>query len=94
MGNGKAAMQAFLSFPNLKRVVGVELVTARFEAGAAALRALHKLLSGSSVTEQNKPVRSITLTTKDKRSIEFRHDNVYNVWRPALIGRLTASLHV
>ncbi len=79
------AIQAFLAYPNLKKVIGVELVTARFENGVAALQCLHKLVADSTLTET---LKAVTLTTKTGRSIEFRHDNLLNVRQIALRAAL------
>lgn len=40
MGSGKVAMQAFLEFPQLVHVVGIELAHARFDIAAGAIRKL------------------------------------------------------
>jgi hypothetical protein len=50
MGLGKLAMQAFLEFPNLKKVIGVELAHTRAEKAKSALAQLAKMQPRSGVT--------------------------------------------
>lgn len=71
---------AFLQFPNLRRVVGVELAFSRFSLGEEALLTLaHKFPHDFVVAEwaQGESIR--LATTLDKRELEFRRGNMLDV---------------
>ncbi|KAJ8605221.1 hypothetical protein CTAYLR_000465, partial [Chrysophaeum taylorii] len=82
MGTGKVAMQAFLQFPNLRRVYGVELSSARFKVAEEAL-----LILASSATSSHEPnvrvqshVKGESLTvvkTTTKQTLEIAHGNLF-----------------
>ncbi|CAM9659186.1 unnamed protein product, partial [Heterosigma akashiwo] len=57
MGLGKVAMQAFLQFPHLARVYGVELSKARYELAALALRRLVALFPEAYCIAEEEPGR-------------------------------------
>eukprot|EP00929_Paragymnodinium_shiwhaense_P067242 TRINITY_DN33858_c0_g1_i1.p1 TRINITY_DN33858_c0_g1~~TRINITY_DN33858_c0_g1_i1.p1 ORF type:complete len:352 (-),score=72.18 TRINITY_DN33858_c0_g1_i1:141-1196(-) len=73
MGSGKVAIQTFLQCPNVKRVLGIELVESRF---ALAEIALHKLVSNRPDDFEVKAVSSGKLLRveekKTSRLLEFR----------------------
>lgn len=77
-GRGKLAMQLFLTYRNLKKVVGVELGPGRAEVGLAALKILGQqkhfttTATGSSVTIVESDDQ------KQRRSLEFREGNLFH----------------
>lgn len=77
MGLGKCAVQAFLAFPNLMTMIGIELAPSRAKIGFAAVRGL------SAVFEKNKVPSKLTegahyckLRT-EKRVLELRCQNLF-----------------
>lgn len=82
MGTGKVAMQAFLQFPNLKRVYGVELSQARYKVAEEAMLALAN--GPSRHHEQNIKVtshvkgESVTLyKSTTKQTLHVAHGNLF-----------------
>jgi len=89
MGLGKLAMQAFLQFPNLEYVVGVELAYTRFEKAVTALEKLSKLKppttgitwrfktenGNAQLLEEISVYENGTPTKKSKYSVELKCSN-------------------
>ena len=74
-GTGKVALQAFLQFPNLKRVYGVELSLARFHVAERALLALAARDDCDAHVTRREPGSSIEVTTAD-RTLIVEHGNL------------------
>ena len=77
-GTGKVALQAFLQFPNLKRVYGVELSLARFHVAERALLALAARDDCDAHVTRREPGSSIEVTSAD-RTLIVEHGNL--AWR-------------
>lgn len=82
MGIGKFALQAFVQYPNLETVVGIELAYSRFVLGERAAMTLvnewpndYTLLSR--VPNQRIIVASNHPTTGAQRTLEFRRGNLF-----------------
>ena len=74
-GTGKVALQAFLQFPNLKRVYGVELSLARFHVAERALLALAARDDCDAHVTRREPGSSIEVTSND-RTLTIEHGNL------------------
>ena len=74
-GTGKVALQAFLQFPNLKRVYGVELSLARFHVAERALLALAARDDCDAHVTRREPGSSIEVTSAD-RTLIVEHGNL------------------
>ena len=74
-GTGKVALQAFLQFPNLKRVYGVELSLARFHVAERALLALAARDDCDAHVTRREPGSSIEVTSND-RTLIIEHGNL------------------
>jgi len=83
MGTGKVAMQAFLQFPNLKRVYGVELSRARYRLAEEAMLALASpstdgLEPNVRVTHHVKGERCVVVKTTTKQTLEVARGNLFS----------------
>ena len=74
-GTGKVALQAFLQFPNLKRVYGVELSLARFHVAERALLALAARDDCDAHVTRREPGSSIEVTSGDQ-TLTIQHGNL------------------
>ena len=79
MGTGKLALQAFLQFPNLGRVVGIELATSRFVLGEKALINLANKHPKDYVIVSHTASQEITVADLRRfdRRIQFRRENLF-----------------
>jgi len=82
MGTGKVAMQAFLQFPNLKRVYGVELSHARYKLAEESVLALASPATDSHepsirVTSHVRGQSLIVTKTTTKQTLHIAHGNLF-----------------
>jgi SAM-dependent methyltransferase len=75
MGLGKFALQAFLSYPQLTKVVGVELSPTRYEVAATALRSLAEL--NPTLFELREVGKTVVQLHHGRRLLEFRCQDLY-----------------
>ena len=85
-GRGRAAMHAFLTFPKLVHVVGIELSDTRAAISETAITKLHNLFCakfGPNATHfetvDNTLGKVSCLTTINERVLEFAHGNILDV---------------
>jgi hypothetical protein len=76
MGLGKMAMQAYLFFTNVTKVVGVELAASRFKLGQEAVRRLAKLFPETYTLVHDEPL-SVSIVDRAGRTLEFRKQNLF-----------------
>eukprot|EP00629_Pelagomonadales_sp_RCC1024_P015265 CAMPEP_0119273108 /NCGR_PEP_ID=MMETSP1329-20130426/9716_1 /TAXON_ID=114041 /ORGANISM="Genus nov. species nov., Strain RCC1024" /LENGTH=372 /DNA_ID=CAMNT_0007273281 /DNA_START=192 /DNA_END=1307 /DNA_ORIENTATION=+ len=77
MGTGKVAMQAFLQFPNLKRVQGVELSQARYKVAERAALELCARDPRRYAPQQHVPGREIAVRAHATgQTLQLRHGNL------------------
>eukprot|EP00941_MAST-03F_sp_MAST-3F-sp1_P003955 g3955.t1 len=77
MGTGKLALQAFLQYPTLRRVVGIELAFSRYRIGEKALLNIVTRYSGQFVLlHWNKGQQICIASAKDNRTLEFRRGDL------------------
>jgi len=73
MGTGKLALQAFLQYPSLKRVVGIEIAFSRYKLGERALLSITTRYSTQfTLVNWEKNERIVISTTSGLRTLEFR----------------------
>jgi len=80
MGTGKVAMQSFLQFPNVRRVFGVELSSARYRLAEEAMLNLARDASHEPhVKLQHRGPNSMTLVkTTTKQTLEIARGNLFH----------------
>ena len=84
MGTGKVAMQAFLQFPNLAHVYGVELSRGRYVVGESAVLALAKIEAEDFEILEHTPGRRIVLSSRSgrpERRLEMECGNLLDIKR-------------
>lgn len=69
-------MQAFLAYPNLKQVVGIELAPSRAQKGFTAIRKLKKLVGAESKVHLTEGSNYAKLQIED-RVLEMRYQNFF-----------------
>uniref|UniRef100_A0A7S1CCX5 DOT1 domain-containing protein n=1 Tax=Bicosoecida sp. CB-2014 TaxID=1486930 RepID=A0A7S1CCX5_9STRA len=82
MGVGKLVMQAFLQYPNLKLIRGVELAYSRFKLAEEALLRLVSLQSDRFEVEERTPgeyIRVHTVGRRKRRALELRRGDMWAV---------------
>jgi len=82
MGIGKFALQAFVQFPNLDKVVGIELAYSRFVLGERAALTLVKEWPSQYTLLSRVPNHHIIITSNHpttgvQRTLEFRRGNLF-----------------
>ncbi|KAA0175794.1 hypothetical protein FNF27_02880 [Cafeteria roenbergensis] len=88
MGTGKLVMQVFLLYPNLTRVVGVELSRSRYAIAEAAVLELARIQGWE--VEARDPGRFVRIRTlagcgeSSPRTLEVRHGNMWKASGVAL----------
>jgi SAM-dependent methyltransferase len=75
MGLGKFCLQSFLTYPNLTKVVGVELSPTRYEVAAKALRSLASL--NPKLFELREAGDKVVQLWMGLRLLEFRCQDLY-----------------
>lgn len=92
MGLGKLCIQAFLEFPNVTKVVGIEFSNSRFSKGCTALKSLEKIHSELNLNPWNDYTWVLEEETKNKkmklmltnenfqsqRILEFQNGNLFH----------------
>mmetsp|Transcript_27084 Transcript_27084/g.63602 ORF Transcript_27084/g.63602 Transcript_27084/m.63602 type:complete len:280 (-) Transcript_27084:42-881(-) len=82
MGVGKLVMQAFLQYPNLKLIRGIELAYSRFKLAEEALARLVALQSDLFELEERIPgeyIRVHTVGRRKRRALELRRGDMWQV---------------
>lgn len=79
MGLGKFILQSFLQYPNLKKVVGVELAQSRYEKGEAAVQKLVSSVEGFEIAHLEVRKNVAMRTKSDNRTLEMRRANFFEV---------------
>lgn len=76
-GLGKLCIDAFLRFPNLQRVIGVELAGPRFEQSVLAVERLRTHLLSSSTPEHDRPEDVVLASKHDNTTLtEYWGDSI------------------
>lgn len=78
MGMGKLCLQAFLSYPSLKKVVGVELASSRFALGVKAIKRLVNSNPTLFCFEEHCDRIRLCFSTDLSRLLEYRLQNLYD----------------
>src|SRR5205085_1905192 len=76
MGLGKMAMQAYLFFTNVTKVVGVELAESRFRLGKEAVKRLAKIFPETYTLIKDEAL-VVSVVDSSGRSLEFRKQNLF-----------------
>jgi len=82
-GPGKMALQILFQYPNVDKIVAVELCESRYRSGAAAMRRIAKELPDLFQLKENSETSlQLTTETKDasgirKRVLEFHEENLF-----------------
>jgi len=77
MGTGKLVLQAFLQYPSLKRVVGIEIAYSRYKLGERALLSITTRYSTQfTLVSWEKSERICIATTVGHRTLEFRRGDL------------------
>jgi len=78
MGLGKLCIQAFLMYPTLKMVVGVELARSRYAIAAEAVRRLHSMAPQIYRLDDTVASRDLIRLVHGERCLEFRCGDLFD----------------
>jgi len=88
MGLGKLAMQAFLEYPNLDKVVGMELAYSRCEKGKSALAQLAEITPSEDTSWKLTKLGDGTFKLTETRTISDKHESLHSdskvVYKPQI----------
>lgn len=80
MGTGKMTLQAFLQFPNLRRVVGIELAHSRYELAERSLTTLVEFFPDVfSLVFLTKGEKVCLRTRNSERILEYRRADLFRI---------------
>jgi len=77
MGLGKLLLQVYVTFPNIKKLVGVELSPSRYDLGADALRRLVSY-NTEEYKIQKDSEKIVSIQDGNERLLEFREQNLFD----------------
>mmetsp|Transcript_109 Transcript_109/g.514 ORF Transcript_109/g.514 Transcript_109/m.514 type:complete len:657 (-) Transcript_109:452-2422(-) len=78
MGTGKICVQAFLQYPNLKHVHGVELAESRYRIAENAARSMVSLFPNEFDIILHEPKRVVVATKDKSRRLEFELGSMFD----------------